>query len=431
MAYISKITLPSGNTYNIKDETARASIAALNSGSFFLGITTTELYDLATTNPVTIDGSSVTAVNGNIVVYDKAEFIYYKPDSNATGKWIEFGDLSNLGTLAYKHAVTLSKGSGDVVLGEGTTFTASAPTVTIGAGSTDTVLGTGTTFTATAPTVTVTPTTTCVKAAASGTEVGPNGTASVIAALNPDPVAAITDLNVPLISEKLDTTKIWSVGGTTSASYVSGKTVKYLETTTIPNVTSVGNADTWSFTMNGETLVIGGTNGTVPTLGNAITAATGSTVASADGDAVITTFAVTQKNVATAGTVTTVATGTTSDGGMGGAVGVAIGSILKQTEDCAHAANLNPTMATVLTGVKVTAQPTVALSTSATSGAGCVQVATGATATATAPTVTASGDNVTALTAVGSATATSPTITVGTNDKVTVAKYADLSVSVS
>lgn len=73
--YISKVTLPSGNTYNIKDAAAREAIAALEGGSYFLGVTTTPLTDQATTNPVTVDGQSVTVTNGNIVVYGNAEFI--------------------------------------------------------------------------------------------------------------------------------------------------------------------------------------------------------------------------------------------------------------------------------------------------------------------------------------------------------------------
>lgn len=125
MADISKITLPSGNTYDLKDQGARDLIAQLQGASYFLGITTTALTDQATTNPITIDGDSVTAVNGNIVVYGNKEFIFNG------AKWLEFGDLSSLGALAYKSSVSLGKGSGSNVLGEDTTFTASAPTVTV------------------------------------------------------------------------------------------------------------------------------------------------------------------------------------------------------------------------------------------------------------------------------------------------------------
>lgn len=38
----------------------------------------------------------------------------------------------------------------------------------------------------------------------------------------------------------------------------------------IPNVTSAGTASTWSFAVSGDTLTIGGANGTAPTLGTAI-----------------------------------------------------------------------------------------------------------------------------------------------------------------
>ena len=46
-------------------------------------------------------------------------------------------------------------------------------------------------------------------------------------------------------------------------------------TDTVPNVTSVGAADTWSFTLVGSTLKIGGGNGTAPTLGTAKSVVTG------------------------------------------------------------------------------------------------------------------------------------------------------------
>ena len=96
MADISKVTLPSGTTYDIKDSTARQLIADLSNYTAFLGVTTTALTDGATTNPITIGGSSVTATTGNIVTYSSKEFIF-----NGTA-WQEFGDLSGLGALAYK-----------------------------------------------------------------------------------------------------------------------------------------------------------------------------------------------------------------------------------------------------------------------------------------------------------------------------------------
>ena len=132
MADISKITLPSGNTYDIKDATARDAIAALSGGVFFLGVTTTALTDGATTNPIVVNSQSITAINGNIVVYGNAEFVF-----DGT-KWIEFGDLSDLGALATKDTVALNKGAGGNVLGAATTFSGNSSSVSFGSHTTET-----------------------------------------------------------------------------------------------------------------------------------------------------------------------------------------------------------------------------------------------------------------------------------------------------
>lgn len=132
MPDISKITLPSGNTYDIKDAVARAAIEALNGTSAYLGVTTTPLSDNSTTTPIVVDGVSVVPANGNLAVYGSAEFIW-------TGeKWAQFGDLSGLKALAYKSGVSQNKGSGDTVLGEATTFSAAASEVSFSEGASDT-----------------------------------------------------------------------------------------------------------------------------------------------------------------------------------------------------------------------------------------------------------------------------------------------------
>lgn len=100
MANIKKITLPSGTTYDIVDQGARDLIEELSSYTQFLGVTTTALVDGSTTNPVTIGGESVTAKKGDIVTYGSAEFIF-----NGTA-WQAFGDLSGLGSLAYKNSAS-------------------------------------------------------------------------------------------------------------------------------------------------------------------------------------------------------------------------------------------------------------------------------------------------------------------------------------
>lgn len=97
MAEISKITLPSGTTYDIKDATARSTLA----GAIKIkGTTTTALTDEATTNPITINGSSYKAVANDAVFYAKKEYVF-----DGT-KWHEFGDMSGLGSLATKNNVS-------------------------------------------------------------------------------------------------------------------------------------------------------------------------------------------------------------------------------------------------------------------------------------------------------------------------------------
>lgn len=73
---ISQITLPNGSTYDLKDADARSRIAALESYSAFLGVTTTALTDGATTNPIVIEGADVTAESGSIAIYGSKEFIF-------------------------------------------------------------------------------------------------------------------------------------------------------------------------------------------------------------------------------------------------------------------------------------------------------------------------------------------------------------------
>ena len=106
MADLSKITLPSGTTYNLKDAKAREDIAAIEAaiagGVTFLGITTTELTDGATTNPITIGGQSVSAINGCIVIYDTKEFIWADADTS----WHLLGSADEFGTLAYKNSAS-------------------------------------------------------------------------------------------------------------------------------------------------------------------------------------------------------------------------------------------------------------------------------------------------------------------------------------
>lgn len=53
----------------------------------WLGVTTTEISDGDTTNPITINGKSVTAETGDVVTYGEAEFVY------SGTAWQEFGGV--------------------------------------------------------------------------------------------------------------------------------------------------------------------------------------------------------------------------------------------------------------------------------------------------------------------------------------------------
>ena len=116
MADIKQITLPSGTTYNIVDQGARDLIAEIESGTGWLGVTTTPLTDGASTNPILINGVSTTAKAGNLTSYQSKEFIF-----NGT-IWQELGDMSMLGDLAYKDSATGSYTPAGSV---------SAPTITV------------------------------------------------------------------------------------------------------------------------------------------------------------------------------------------------------------------------------------------------------------------------------------------------------------
>lgn len=257
MPDISKITLPSGNTYDIKDAVARQAIAG--------GFTKTIAWDGSSAPTVgnipagvvvTYNGTDYTGTlaaasadagafylvfsgtqKGTNDVYDEYTVI----TAGGTKSWEKIGDtqldLSDLGALAYKDNVTLSKGSGDQVLGEATTFTNASSAVTFSGGATDTFVK------------------------------------SVTAETN----------------KKLVTTTVPNVTGNADVS--------------IPNVTSVGSASTWGFAMgtgsDAETLIISGANGTAPTLGTALSAskvtlgtaktvATGATATNGTGDTIVT-----------------------------------------------------------------------------------------------------------------------------------------------
>lgn len=87
-------------------------------GIKLVGETTTDLTDGATTNPITIDGQSYTAKPNDAVIYGNKEFLF-----DGT-HWHEFGDMSGLGSAAYKDVPTSGNASTtQVVMGDDSRLT--------------------------------------------------------------------------------------------------------------------------------------------------------------------------------------------------------------------------------------------------------------------------------------------------------------------
>ena len=259
MADISVIKLPSGSSYNIKDAWARQAIEGLGNPTHFLGQSTTAITDGGTETP-TISGSTVTPHAGDIVVYSNGEFIW------SGSAWLELGDLSGLGALAYKDSA-----SGKVTA-TGTvskpTFTGSSSNVTITAtdntsgnyqpkGSISGIAWTGASMTSTGkftPAGSVSFTngnkTATVSAAASGeatyTPAGSvskptfSGTAATIsssATYTPAGSVSLTKTNkTATVSPASSGTATYTPGGTVGTPTISVKTAG--STTTIKNPTS-------------------------------------------------------------------------------------------------------------------------------------------------------------------------------------------------
>lgn len=160
MPEISKIKLPSGNTYDIKDAVARQAIAGgMTKIIAWNGTSTPTVANIPAGVVVSYGGQNYT---GTLAVADADQTGFYFVYSNTqtetldvydeytivevggVKKWEKIGDtrldLSSLGELAYKDNVT-----------------ASSSAVTFSGGTTDKVLGSDATFT-----TTVTPSTTTV-----------------------------------------------------------------------------------------------------------------------------------------------------------------------------------------------------------------------------------------------------------------------------
>lgn len=407
---ISKIQLPGSDIqYQIHDANAIHSAEELGLGAalVFKGTKQTDAEILAIADAHVGDVWLSTGTN--------AEYVCTKEISEADATaWEKLGDVHDAASSKHTHAVTVTgTNAASTVTGSVTVPTVSktqkylTATATAGAVTprTDAVLGANTTFNVSGGTAT----TTKIKATATGTAVAGSGTA-----------AAITGLGTPSTSGALGEGATFKVsgGGATTSKMVTGTASKVTVTNkNIPNVTAntsvkashlktsgsktTGTAASWSASVaNGVLSFTWAANTptavTLPTFDEVT--ATNTTLGTA-----ISASSVSASDV-------TVATGALSAQGTGSAVATGMNAITVAVDDADTVPAITglgaPTTANVLTGVKVTAQPTIKIASGTT---GDITVATGVSAIGVAP---AADDNVTALTGV---TVAAPAITLTNN----------------
>ena len=446
MADISKITLPSGSTYNIKDEVARQIIAGLTfiiawdgtgtptaanipKGVVAGGVTGTLEAASEVVNPRAfyLVKSATTPSSETLDKYD--EYAVVKPDTedSTTWYWEKFGD-TKINLTDVVTGVTLNK-STDTAIGSDATFTITQPTIALATGATAgtgvvsltngvtgkgssgnsaTVLsGLGTPSTATALTgvkVTTQPTVALATGATAGTGVisvatNASGTTQYLGAVAKSGGATWNSKDAKT-----------AVTGYTpsSSSFVTGvsATSKKLKTTSITGV----SGSTTPSVVQGRTSQTTATGGTAASTDNtkilanvsvanetltigAVTLSTQTTY-SANAPGSIT--------VPTAATATTVATGAVADTDTNGATVVTAASASGSSNALTGLGT--PSTASVIgaSSTFTNTQPTIELSLADTTAANKVGVITGVSASTTNIKATASG---TAVGANGTASA--------------------------
>ena len=252
MADISKITLPSGSVYNLKDQQAREDIASIQAaiagGVSFIGETTTALTDGATTNPIQVNGSPFTAISGSLVVYQTSEFIF-----DGT-KWILFGDLGTLKALAFKDSASGSytpAGSVSQPTFTGTAFNSTGNFTPAGG---VTLTGAGTSSSGAVSYI---------------SELGTKSFSGTAATIKPKVTAAG---NVT-ISTGSSGTANYTPAGSVTAPTISVATAG--STTTVNSITAVGTLPEFGATVANENLTLSFSQGTLPTKGANTTVKTG------------------------------------------------------------------------------------------------------------------------------------------------------------
>lgn len=203
---ISQITMSDGNVMELKDKVARD---AVKGGTFFVGMTTTEIEDESSISTIIVDGQEIEAQNGMMAFAGAKEFIYSVTDH----KWHEIGDNTNLGSLALKNsAVGLYVPGGSV----------SQPTFQ---GNDISYTPTGT---ITKPAVNVTPSTQNIK------ELSQDGTVTPGRAAE----AELPELSVNYDSQSQNLTIGWSAGSFTPNVPTTVSLPSYKDTTVMTGVSA-------------------------------------------------------------------------------------------------------------------------------------------------------------------------------------------------
>ena len=320
MADISKITLPSGSVYDIKDATARAAIANLQNTENVLSTDAASTpYGVqwisgSTTITGTLVASSTTIKKIYLVPNDGSEEgntydEYLTLKINNQYSWEKIGttkvDLSGLGALAYKNSASGSYTPAGTI--SKPSFTGSSSTVDItatnnnsgnyqpqGTVSTPSFSGDEMTSTGTfTPSGSVSVTAkvdsqkvyiiSATTGAASYTPAGQvsqptfegNSTQST-GTFTPSGSISFTNTNKTATVSKTSGTATYTPEGSVTAPTISVKTAG--STTTVNSITAVGTLPSLTTTVENENLTIGFSAGTLPTKGSNTTVKTGDAV---------------------------------------------------------------------------------------------------------------------------------------------------------
>lgn len=438
MADIKKIKLPrSSEAYNLVDDSAlhsadiATSITSESTNAFVAGAKATWDLVKGLGDVLIFKGTQATPAAIKNLTNQKKGYVYLATSDGSewvctkditaadSSAWEEFGHANT-----HKHTVTAA-GTNDSSAVSGTftstdnyiksvtakKLSATASGTTVGASGSKNALGENATFT-----TTVTPATTNIKATASGVAVGANGTAN-----------AITGFGAHSTDNALGEGATFTTSVNASKSYIKatasgttlstvGATIKPIASLGTPTQVSLPTItdSTWSFSYANDTLIIGGGNsshtagsvtaGSAPTYGDEKTFLTSASVSA-------------QPTVA-------ISAGTSNDtGAFEVATGISSASTVVNEKDVVTAITAlgTPTTAAALTGVKVTAQPTVSLATGAESGAGVISVATGITSSTTS---VKTKDVVAAVTGVSVTAQPTITLAAGANGEVDVVASA-------